>query len=280
MDEQENMKFTPSNYFEAMTKSLHAKAAVDADPYGHSGGRGDAREEVVRKWIQEIVPPSVSICKGEIVDSYGMRSSEWDVVLYTRSPSVWAFGGGASPRRIVPAEEVLALLEIKTRLDEAGLQQTSDAIAETRTLGRHYWTTDDIRNIGLGHGRVRPEWDRVIRLDETLLPIGRVTAGIFAFDGPSTDTLAEWLDRLNLDRYLSYVLVLGKYYVERSGDSDWVVYNLGDLSLMRMAAAVAALVEELDRWSEVRPEFMKYHDLADAELNARTKSKTNGGRGG
>src|SRR6266540_5186972 len=49
--------------------------------YQHPTGIGDAREDTVRQYLQDVLPPRFSVDRGKIFDSEGNLSSEFDIII-------------------------------------------------------------------------------------------------------------------------------------------------------------------------------------------------------
>ena len=52
-----------------------------ASYYKHPTGTGDAREDAVREYLKEILPPRFCVDRGKIFDSQGRLSKEFDVII-------------------------------------------------------------------------------------------------------------------------------------------------------------------------------------------------------
>jgi hypothetical protein len=60
--------------------------------YGNTGGKGDMRETALRDWLGEFLSARLAISKGEIVDSSGRRSREFDCIVHLPSLAPRIFG--------------------------------------------------------------------------------------------------------------------------------------------------------------------------------------------
>lgn len=83
--------------------------------YKHKSGRGDIREDILANYLREILPDSIGITKGEIIESNGKKSHEFDIILYARDSNALRFYSTPN-RKVIPIEEVLAVVEIKSYL--------------------------------------------------------------------------------------------------------------------------------------------------------------------
>jgi hypothetical protein len=135
-----------------MSADFRATASVQ-----HRGGKGAVREEIVRKFIANVVPGSVSVTgRGEIISADDQVSPECDVMVVDLSTPPLT---DQRDFRIVPAECVHAIVEVKSHLDgrelldacekimavkvlpKAAFALTRSFLEMTEMYGRHYWYT-------------------------------------------------------------------------------------------------------------------------------------------
>jgi hypothetical protein len=135
-----------------MSADFRATALVQ-----HRGGKGAARDEIVRKFIANVVPGSVSVTgRGEIISADDQVSPECDVMVVDLSTPPLT---DQRDFRIVPAECVHAIVEVKSHLDGPELLDACDKIMVVKALrkaafaltrsflemtdmyGRNYWYT-------------------------------------------------------------------------------------------------------------------------------------------
>jgi uncharacterized protein DUF6602 len=96
---------------ELTLKFERARTAV-----GHSGVAGQEGERIVAGFLRERLPEAIGVTTGEVVDSQGGRSRQIDVILYDAMRTPMIFSGEQSETHVVPAEGVLAVVEVKTHL--------------------------------------------------------------------------------------------------------------------------------------------------------------------
>lgn len=65
-------------FLESAGKELQARIER-AGFYKHPTGIGDAREDVIRDYLQAVLPPRFSVDRGKVFDSEGRLSREFDV---------------------------------------------------------------------------------------------------------------------------------------------------------------------------------------------------------
>lgn len=119
---------------EADLQSAFRKSALTK----HSGLKGNARAAEVVKFLQSRLPTAYGIeCQGEAVDYLDSRSGEIDIIIYDKSRNsvlsenpLW-----------VPAEAVLACIEVKSKLTKAELMKTytsMNLLTNLKPFGRRF----------------------------------------------------------------------------------------------------------------------------------------------
>ncbi len=152
--------------------------------YMHPTGVGDAREDLVRDYLREILPPRFSIDRGKIFDSQGNLSREFDVIIsesFDISPAMTL-----ANRRIVPIESVYGVIEIKSKLNKKYYDYFIDAVGELDEMRRFYTPLSKIHN---------QEIQRKVK--EGFAPIdkhmGHIWSGIIAIDAPKAKALSKYM---------------------------------------------------------------------------------------
>ena len=186
----------------------------------HSGHRihsGTVREVFVRDFLLRHLSERVGAGSGEIINStsnVGDRRHQLDVVIHDRQYPRLDFGGDI---RAYMAESVIAVLEVKSKLDRRGLKQAMVAARDVKALSRSYV-------------RTRPK-----RFEESVQLRPNLRYYIVAFGGP-TDLghVQGWISSLDTDLGIAYatlpptnsgratiqsptidgVFVLGKGYIQ------------------------------------------------------------------
>jgi hypothetical protein len=91
---------------------LHQQAEL-AGLLSHSSTIGTAREFLVKRVLQAVLPPLIHVGSGIIVDAHDTLSKQIDVVLYDSRFPLMEFEQGVG---IYPIEGVIATIEVKTDL--------------------------------------------------------------------------------------------------------------------------------------------------------------------
>lgn len=89
----------------------------------HSAARGGAAEEIFRKFLIEALPPSLGVAVGQVVDSHGNFSGQSDVIVYDAQATPMLFTSAQGGTQTVPIEGVIAVIEVKSRLQRKDLGQ-------------------------------------------------------------------------------------------------------------------------------------------------------------
>ena len=145
---------------------------------------GSAAEQPVRDQLEQVLPRGVAVGEGFVIDSYGGTSRQQDVVLYERDLCP-VFSINRTPQTTYyPCEGVIAVGEIKSRLDGASLKDAFGKISSVKALRRHV-VPDRIPHptsgepIALRRNYLSARRDSIIELDER--PEDRQGHQIFGF---------------------------------------------------------------------------------------------------
>ena len=106
--------------------------------FEHLVDRGDLTEENWRDWLSDYLPNRYKVDTAQIVDCTGKESEQIDIVIYDRHYSPMIFE--ANGKKIIPAESVYCVFEVKPNIDRENIVYASKKIKSVRDLNR---TTDD-----------------------------------------------------------------------------------------------------------------------------------------
>jgi hypothetical protein len=147
-------------------------AARHADELKHPGLTGTVRELLVRQLLQPLLPPTIAVGRGKIVDHVGNASDEIDIVLYDRAVLPALLYGEAEALGVFPVEACRYALQVKSTSSKRAL---GEALKQGRSLARLVYLREACGPLGN--------------------PIGRVIPGYFAFRSdlamPSTGAIPE-----------------------------------------------------------------------------------------
>jgi hypothetical protein len=112
-------------------KQLHV-ASEEATAFQHTGIRGDERAAALAKFLREHLPANIGVAKGEAIDFRGRRTGQLDIIVYDADMA--APITSRSENVLVPAESLLAVIEVKTTLTQNDLSTSYDAAKKVRGL--------------------------------------------------------------------------------------------------------------------------------------------------
>jgi hypothetical protein len=135
-----NRRKIPVEVFESGFKAaLHefiAEFLKSAD-FQHALSKGEGREIPIQRFFRDHLPEAFGVAKGEAVDIRGRRGPQLDVMIFNKTRN-FAFYNGAL--KILPAEALLASVEVKSLLSKSELESSLKAakrLNELRPFGRH-----------------------------------------------------------------------------------------------------------------------------------------------
>ena len=117
--------------------------------FKHPGIKGDGSEEILRRFLKKYLPKGLEVGTGEIIDHTGQRSKQCDVVIYNplRAPTF----AQSDSHQVFPAEGVVAVIEVKTRLAKSRIESIVEAMKTVKSLDRSGylspWKNSDSLNL-------------------------------------------------------------------------------------------------------------------------------------
>lgn len=121
------------SHMDAVETSLIHISQIPANA-GHTLHRGTPREAFIKEFLAGHLSSNVAIGTGEIIDANSQpRSSrnQFDIVIYKTNYPKLDFGGGINGFMI---ESVVATIEVKSVLDQAGVDQSVKAAYTAKRL--------------------------------------------------------------------------------------------------------------------------------------------------
>lgn len=103
---------------EVAARQLHI-ASSEATAFRHSGIRGDERAAALANFLRQHLPSNIGVAKGEAIDFRDSRTGQLDILIYDADMS--APISSQSENVLVPAESLLAVIEVKTILTQNDL---------------------------------------------------------------------------------------------------------------------------------------------------------------
>ena len=96
--------------------------------FAHPTAKGDGREDIIRKKVEQRVGTTFGVTKAEVIDSMGHSSSEHDFVIYDQSTSSCLHD--MLNRRVIRVESLAVTTEVKTELDAKSAETTSRSLCD------------------------------------------------------------------------------------------------------------------------------------------------------
>jgi hypothetical protein len=129
--------------YRTLILSRVVSAFNDAQALGgisHDGLKGHLREIVIRDLLRPLMPADTGLGTGEIIAANGRTSKQQDVVIFDRAilPPILMESAG-----IFPVESALYAMEVKSRLDRAGLEQAHHSATDLSTFQYTAGTYDE-----------------------------------------------------------------------------------------------------------------------------------------
>jgi len=131
----------------------------------------DYREDAVRKFLKEFLPPTYILGKGEIIDSNDNRSSQVDIIICNQ---YHPFTVSRSGRGLFFAEGVVCAIEVKS--DLSSKEEVKRALIQMQSVKK-------LERKPLGDLMFGSEYD----LERTR----RIPSIIFTYQSPSLSTLSS-----------------------------------------------------------------------------------------
>lgn len=178
-------------------KSDFAKAQKSLD---HTGLKGDANEETVKKFFRQYLPKTLDITTGTLVDSEGNQSRQLDIIICDSANTPIFFQSGET--RVIPIECAYTVIEVKAYLDKTELEKSYKNMQSVKALEKKAYF-EQKGAIVTTHNLYGKEW--------TYWPIQHF---VFAFDSPGLDSVLNNLNFLQnnhaIDKRIDSVCVLEK----------------------------------------------------------------------
>jgi len=128
--------FDPDAYLRRIGERLVGKFK-DAKAGTTAPTVGSAAEQPVREQLGQVLPRGVGVGEGFVIDSYGGTSRQQDVVLYERDLCPVFSINNTPQTTFYPCEGVIAVGEIKSRLDRGSLEDAFEKVTSVKALRRH-----------------------------------------------------------------------------------------------------------------------------------------------
>ena len=128
----------PSVVFQKVLKDARAQLEISSErsaDFDHSGIRGDERAAALMQFFSDHLPETYAVSKGEAIDCLGNRTGQLDIIIYDRSMAAPISSGVENV--LVPAESLLAVIEVKSVLTQDELRICYRAAKKVKKLRPH-----------------------------------------------------------------------------------------------------------------------------------------------
>lgn len=118
--------------FSASASKLKASLDEARAAVTHRGLKGSLNEIAFAEWLRPYLPGALETSAGEVIDSIGSRSRQVDVIVYdaVTTPRFLSRGG----IDVLPVEPVFAVIEVKTHLNKAEIENAFENMKAVKTL--------------------------------------------------------------------------------------------------------------------------------------------------
>ncbi|MFJ2107112.1 DUF6602 domain-containing protein [Streptomyces microflavus] len=119
-------------YWSAVARRLQEEVDTFNKLIGHAGEQGRENELSLVRLMENLLPTSVGVGSGMIIDSFGGVSKQTDIIIYSSAdqPSILA----QTTQAIYPVENVLMTIEVKTTLDEDEIADCAAKVKAQQSL--------------------------------------------------------------------------------------------------------------------------------------------------
>jgi len=119
----------------------------------HAGDRGGDREEILREFLAKHLPAKFGVTKGEVVTKSGAHSRAADVLIYdvVNCPVLYR-----DETTVLPIEGVYGIIEVKSTLSKAELQDATSKVADFKRLAPRDLSVIRTRDYATVHRPSRP----------------------------------------------------------------------------------------------------------------------------
>lgn len=145
---------TYRDFLRARSRRLREEAA-EAGFFSHRLTSGEAREEILRGPLVEVLPSRFGIGSGEVLAHDDSVSGQWDVIIYDHDNTPHLYQSVRAAK--YPIETVLAVISVRSLIDGAALDEVVEAAARLRSMpiaaipvrgGLNKWPVDEAQTEG------------------------------------------------------------------------------------------------------------------------------------
>ena len=125
----------PSAVFKSVLDSAARQlniASSEAAAFQHTGIRGDERAAALANFLRQHLPSNIGVSKGEAIDFRDRKTGQLDILIYDADMCAPISSG--SENVLVPAESLLAVVEVKTTLTQNDINACFVAAKKVRAI--------------------------------------------------------------------------------------------------------------------------------------------------
>jgi hypothetical protein len=119
-------------YWTGVASQLQVEAEVFSRLVGHNGETGRANEIALAQLLERLIPAQYGVGTGILIDRAGRRSRQCDLIIFDKSaqPQILA----QSTQLLFPVESVRLVIEVKTTLSSADIEDAAVKVRSVRAL--------------------------------------------------------------------------------------------------------------------------------------------------
>jgi len=168
--------------FNEVSKQMKSNFVKAQKSLPHSGLKGEANEETVRKFLRQYLPKALDITTGIIVDSDGNHSRQVDIIICDSVKTPIFYQSGDT--RVIPIECVYAVIEVKSFLDKTELKASYKNMLSVKKLVKKAYF-EQKGAIVITHHLYGMEW-----------PYWPIQYFVFAYDSIMLNSVLKYLNAL------------------------------------------------------------------------------------
>lgn len=184
--------------FTASARKLRSELDEARASVQHRGLKGNLNEVAFADWLRNYLPRTLEVSTGEIIDSFGGRSRQADVVIYDAATTPRFLS--RSGINVVPIEPVYGVIEVKTYLNKEEIENCFQNMDSTKKLKKTAYQDSRaevvIKTTSL-YGEENINWP--------------IQFYVFAYESDGLETVLSHVNRLNSGRALSQKNRCGMY---------------------------------------------------------------------
>jgi hypothetical protein len=123
---------TVERYWTGVATQLQVEAGVFNRLVGHNGEMGRANEIALSQLLTRLLPATVDVGTGVVIDSSGGKSLQTDLIVFLRGTQPQILS--QSTQLLFPIETVVATFEVKTKVDTDQIDDSGKKCASVRAL--------------------------------------------------------------------------------------------------------------------------------------------------